>query len=150
MNYMSKYAFVTVLAAGAFTLSACAGGGLSNRKSPDEFAVTRQAPLVVPPDYALQPPRPGAPRPLAPDSQTQALEAMFGQGTKLPARSPVENQLLNDAKANNTDPSVRSTVDDTPSVDETTTVDKGAFLRELLDAPAGTRNAEIARVSVSG
>ena len=31
-------------------LSACGGGGLFNRQRPDEFAVQRQAPLVVPPD----------------------------------------------------------------------------------------------------
>jgi hypothetical protein len=30
------------------------------------------------------------------------------------------------------------------------TVDKGPFLRELLDAPAGPRNEQIARVTVGG
>ena len=46
-----------ILAAGLIaTLSACGGGrGLAGRDRPDEFAVSRQAPLVVPPDFALEP-----------------------------------------------------------------------------------------------
>ena len=49
------------LCAGA--LSACDSirkvAGL-NKKSPDEFAVTTKAPLVIPPDFNLRPPMPGA------------------------------------------------------------------------------------------
>ena len=41
-------------------LTACGGGGLANRDRPDEFAVARAAPLVIPPDFALVPPRPVA------------------------------------------------------------------------------------------
>lgn len=33
------------------------------RDAPDEFAVTTRAPLSMPPDYTLRPPRPGATRP---------------------------------------------------------------------------------------
>lgn len=33
------------------------------RDPPDEFVSTRRAPLSLPPDYALRPPTPGAPRP---------------------------------------------------------------------------------------
>lgn len=36
--------------------------GLS-RDMPDEFVVTTRAPLSMPPNYMLQPPQPGAPRP---------------------------------------------------------------------------------------
>jgi hypothetical protein len=61
---MRKAATLCLLVSGAGLLSACgAGGSLFNRVRPDEFAVTRQAPLVVPPDFALTPPNPGAPRP---------------------------------------------------------------------------------------
>ena len=47
----------------AATLSACEGGigdalGLG-KKAPDEFAVVRSAPLTLPPDFTLRPPRPG-------------------------------------------------------------------------------------------
>lgn len=52
----------------ALGLSACSGDDLSRsfgltRDTPDEFTVTTRAPLSMPPDYALRPPRPGAARP---------------------------------------------------------------------------------------
>lgn len=131
-------------------LTACGGGSIADRKRPDEFAIGKQAPLVIPPDYTLAPPRPGSPRPIGSDGQQQALEALFGPGVQLPPKSAVEHSLLNDAKASRVDASIRSTVGDTPGVQGTQTVDKGQFLRELLDAPAATRNAEIARVTVGG
>src|SRR5882757_8914201 len=47
------------------------------KKSPDEFAVTTKAPLVIPPDFNLRPPMPGA----APVNQTdpgvEAQQALF-------------------------------------------------------------------------
>lgn len=139
---------IGLLGAAALLLSACGGGGIAGRQRPDEFAVGRQAPLVIPPDYALTPPRPGAPRPLAADSQQQALEALFGPGVKLPPRSEIESKLLEDAKATRPDPAIRNTAGDNPGAPATPAVDKGAFLRELLDAPAGTRNPETAQVTV--
>ncbi|HWT41581.1 MAG TPA: DUF3035 domain-containing protein, partial [Sphingopyxis sp.] len=42
----------------ATTLSACGSNSLFSRDRPDEMMVSRQAPLVVPPDYALTPPAP--------------------------------------------------------------------------------------------
>ena len=55
-------------------LAAC--GGISiDRERPDEFAVQRQAPLVVPPDFHLVPPQPGAPRPAEGTASQQALVA---------------------------------------------------------------------------
>jgi hypothetical protein len=139
-----------LLLAPALLLAACASDDVADRKRPDEFAVGKQAPLVIPPDYALAPPRPGAPRPIGGDSQQQALEALFGPGVQLPPRSEIENKLLSDAKATRTDPMVRNTADDAPGAGGTASVDKGMFLRELLDAPAATRNADIARVTVPG
>ena len=44
------------------------------RDAPDEFQVTTRAPLSMPPDYALRPPRPGAARPQE-QSPRQAAEA---------------------------------------------------------------------------
>lgn len=134
----------------AVLVAGCKSSDIADRKRPDEFAIGKQAPLVIPPDYALQPPRPGAPRPIGADSQQQALEALFGPGVQLPPRSEIENKLLSDAKALRTDPGVRATADDGPGADGTAVVEKGSFLRELLDAPAGTRNADIARVTVAG
>ncbi len=141
---------VLLLGLAGFALAACGGGSIADRKRPDEFAVGRQAPLVIPPDFTLTPPRPGAPRPLAADSQQQALETLFGPGVRLPPRSEIENRMLDDAGATNTDPAIRNTAGDQPGTPSTTSVDKGVFLRELLDAPAGTRNAETARITTGG
>ena len=60
MNQFTRFALIAGL--GAMT-AACGSNGLLNRDRPDEFAVQRQAPLVVPPDFNLVPPKPGAPRP---------------------------------------------------------------------------------------
>lgn len=61
-------------------LAACGSGddvsrtfGLT-RDAPDEFQVTTRAPLSMPPDYKLRPPRPGAPRPQE-QSPREAAEA---------------------------------------------------------------------------
>lgn len=109
-------------------LSACGGGGLFNRQRPDEFAVQRQAPLVVPPDFALVPPAPGAPRPTDQGTAAQAQSALFGPAAP---RSGVEtsvNQLSGQAA-----PSIRSTVGD-PA---TQTVAKGDATRDIIAAPEG-------------
>ena len=96
---------LVLLVAGTVTLAGCgAGGGLFNRERPDEFAVQRQAPLVVPPDFALQPPQPGAPRPAESSVQQQTLDALFG-GPQ--ARSDIENNAL--SRAGTAAPSIRST-----------------------------------------
>ena len=129
----------------ALTLAACGGGGGFDRNAPDEFAISRQAPLVVPPDYNLVPPKPGAPRPLAADSQAQAIEALFGPGVAAPPKSSSEQQLLERSGADRTDPTARSTAGDT----ETNVVDKGAFARDILSAPAGA-SGDVAQVSIGG
>jgi hypothetical protein len=61
---MKTKATLILLAGGSAMLAACgSGGGILGRDRPDEFAVQRQAPLVVPPDFSLTPPAPGTPRP---------------------------------------------------------------------------------------
>ena len=62
----------------ALLLAGCAGGGLFGRGGPDEFAVARNQPLVVPPDFALTPPRPGEADAGGNDPRGQALQALFG------------------------------------------------------------------------
>ncbi len=49
------------------------------RDAPDEFTVTTRAPLSMPPDFSLRPPRPGAPRPMEQSPRTQAEEALVPQ-----------------------------------------------------------------------
>ncbi|WP_373487986.1 DUF3035 domain-containing protein, partial [Blastomonas sp.] len=61
---MRKLALVAGVSIAATVVSACgSSGGVFNRDRPDEFAVSRQAPLVIPPDFSLVPPSPGAARP---------------------------------------------------------------------------------------
>jgi hypothetical protein len=126
---MRKLAPLILLSGAAAMLTACGGGGgVFNRERPDEFAVQRQAPLVVPPDFTLTPPAPGAPRPAEGTAAEQALEAIFGGPAP---RSRVEASLLD--RAGRADPSIRSQVGDT----QTNTVAKGRVTRDIIAAPEG-------------
>ncbi len=65
-------------------LAACGGDELSrtiglSRDAPDEFTVTTRAPLSMPPDYTLRPPRPGASRPQELSERRQAEAALSPQ-----------------------------------------------------------------------
>jgi Protein of unknown function (DUF3035) len=83
---------------------------------PDEFAVVSHAPLAIPPDYTLRPPRPGA----APTSDvspiSKAQQAIFKAGDQDAAlpdadkRSPGENELLKRAGAASAPPDIRNTI----------------------------------------
>lgn len=126
----SKAKFIIVLSVGAM-LSSCGSSGL-NRARPDEFAVQRQAPLAVPPDFQLVPPEPGAPRPSEGTAAQQALEALFGGKA---ARSDVEVSALR--QAGDSEIGIRSTVGDFA----TYSVDKGNTTRTIIAAPEGDGQA---------
>ena len=118
------------VSASTLLLAGCAsGGGLYGRNAPDEFAVARNAPLVVPPDFALTPPRAGESAP-AVDSRNQAVQALFGGPS---ARSTAEQQLLQQSNAGNSAPGARSVVGDPNTV----VVDKGATTQTILAVPEG-------------
>jgi len=70
------------------SLAGCASGG---KKPPDEFAITTKAPLVVPPDYALRPPRPGESRPQELSSSQRAQQVLLGDTSAAP---PTEGEIL--------------------------------------------------------
>jgi len=125
---MRKITTPLLLAGGAALLASCGGGGVFQRDRPDEFAVQRQAPLIIPPDFNLVPPAPGAPRPAEGTASQQALDAMFG-GTA--PRSSVETSAID--RAGPAEPGIRSTIGDT----ETHTVSKGATTRSIISAPQG-------------
>jgi hypothetical protein len=131
-----------VLSAGVAALallSGCGGRRLGG-KGPDEFAVARQAPLVIPPDYALVPPQPGVARPQDNNPQGQALDALFGGSAQ---RSASERAVVTQAGAASADAGIRSAVAD-PA---TTVVDKGATTRDIVAAPEG--DGQDARVSTT-
>lgn len=129
-----------ILAASLATLALAACGGLSlDRERPDEFAVQRQAPLVIPPDFDLVPPAPGAPRPTEGTAAQQAMEALFGGNT---ARSAVENNTL--SMAGEPQIGIRSFVGD----ELTYSVDKGTATRTIIIAPEG--DGQAARVVIPG
>jgi hypothetical protein len=103
-------AVAAVALTGCDTLRSAAG---MEKSAPDEFAVTTKAPLVIPPDYNLRPPRPGA----VPTNQVEPTEAaedaLFGNdpatiAAQLPSTySESEKLLLANAKVQNIDPQIR-------------------------------------------
>ena len=104
--------------------------GVFNRARPNEFAVTRAAPLVVPPDFALTPPAPGTSRAQEADSSQQALQAMFGGPAP---RSAAETGALDQAGQTRAAAGIRSNVGDP----QTNVADKGTTTRDIIAAPEG-------------
>lgn len=145
---MNSRILIGIGAAALLALSGCGGKKtiFGNPNTPDELAVTRNAPLVVPPDFNMRPPRPGAPRAQEVDAQSQAVEALFGEGAKVAPKTPGEQALLDSAKANLALNDIRSTLRD----NGTTTANKGAFLKDLLAAEPGDRQPATATVSKGG
>jgi hypothetical protein len=123
--------------AAALLLAGCTSSGL-DRERPDEFAVARNAPLVVPPDFSLAPPRPGEAAPASADSRTQAIEALFGGPSP---RSAAETAILRQADEDRAAPGARSVVGDP----DTVVVDKGQTTQTILAVPEG--DGQEARVS---
>ena len=88
-----------------------------DKKSPDEFAVTTKAPLVIPPDFNLRPPLPGAPPTNTLDPSSNAEVALFNSANVDPQTiangmggnyTPAERLLLANAKAQLADPGIRA------------------------------------------
>jgi hypothetical protein len=98
------------------------------QKSLDEFAVARNAPLVIPPDYSLTPPVAGTVSMSAQDAQTQAIEALFGGPAP---RSSTETSMLERAGRDRASLGIRSTAGDP----DTRVVDKGQTTQAILAAP---------------
>ncbi len=126
---MRKFVLMSAGLTAAGSLAACGHSGF-DRARPDEFAVARQAPLIIPPDFSLVPPKPGAARVQAQTGQAETLDALFGGNA---GRSSAETATLTQAGGDVADPGVRSEVGD-PG---TTVVDKGQTTREIVAAPEG-------------
>jgi len=110
----------------AILLAGCGAFG-PKQKSLDEFAVVRNAPLVIPPDYTLTPPVAGTVTLSPQDAQTQAIEALFGGPAP---RSESERSMLDTAGRDRAALGIRSTAGDP----DTRIVDKGQATQAILAA----------------
>lgn len=98
------FALVAALTSGCAGFGRAIGGG---KNPPDEFAVTTKAPLVVPPDYALRPPKPGETRPEELSASERARQVLLGDVGAAPP-SPGEQYLLHKSNALTADPNIRN------------------------------------------
>ena len=110
-------------------LGGCAIFG--GRSAPaDEFAVARNAPLIIPPDYTLTPPVAGTAVLNPQDAQQQAIEALFGGPAP---RSATETSLLERAGRDRAMIGARSVAGDP----NTRIVDKGNMTATILSTAVG-------------
>ena len=132
-------ALVAMALLGACSAKGDRPGVMAGKSSLDAFAVSKRAPLTIPPDFVLVPPRPGAPRPQEADSSQQALSAMFA-GTQ-PAKSQTEKDIIGLTKTIS-EPGIRSSV----GANRVVTVDKGPATTTIL--AAASTNSENATVTL--
>jgi hypothetical protein len=110
------------------------------KQPPDEFAVTTKAPLIIPPDFNLRPPSPGA-APLNQTDPTSSAEiALFNTEDPQVAAaqlqgnfSPTERMLLAHAGVQNADPTIRA---DLQSDDTNRQGADPSFTDRILGSPA--------------
>jgi len=140
-SIMRKSAAIALVLVAATSLTACGRSGLLNRAAPDEMAVTRKAPLVIPPDFGLVPPAPGTADAQNNQLQKEALDALFGGPAP---RSNAETSALDAAGRDTAAAGIRSNVGD-PT---TQVVNKGSVTRDIIAAPEG--DGQNARASVGG
>ncbi len=110
---LNRAAVAAMLVAGA-ALAGCSHASSAlglNKATPDEFRVVAKAPLVIPPDYSLRPPKPGEPRPQELQPESAARVALIGE-RQGEARDDGEKMLVAKAGADKADPLVRYVVDD--------------------------------------
>jgi hypothetical protein len=117
----------------AVLTAAVAASGCAHKQTPDEFAVARNAPLIVPPDFSLAPPVAGTAGLTAGEAQQQAIDTLFGGPAP---RSPGETSLLDAAGRNDAQLGIRSTVWDP----DTRVVDKGRMTLDILSAKPTNTN----------
>jgi hypothetical protein len=118
---------LTVLVLAAATTTAGCSLFKSHAATPDEFAVARNAPLIIPPDFNLAPPVAGTAGLSPGEAQQQAIDTLFGGPAP---RSPGETSLLDEAGRNSAQLGIRSQVWDP----DTRIVDKGPETVKILTA----------------
>ena len=123
----------------AVLLSAVATAGCATRgRTPDEFAVARNAPLIVPPDFNLAPPVAGTAGLSPGEAQQQAIDTLFGGPA---VRSPGETSMLDAAHREDAALGIRSSLTNP----DTRIVDKGPTTVTLLQAQPTSTNIATAQ-----
>ncbi len=109
MTNGSRFLSLALLAGLGLAASGCGIGKAlgDNKNAPDEFAIATKAPLVVPPDYALRPPRPGESRPQELSPSERAREVLLGDPNAAPPTEG-EQYLLRKAGALSADSNIRN------------------------------------------
>jgi hypothetical protein len=128
-----RKALTAVVIVAAVATSGCSVFRSGRNKGPDEFAVARNAPLIIPPDFSLTPPVAGTGGLSAGDAQSQAIDALFGGPAP---RSAAESSMLDDAGRERAQIGIRSNVWDP----DTRVVDKGPTTLQILAAQPGDSN----------
>jgi hypothetical protein len=125
----------------AVLIAALGASGCAHRRAstPDEFAVARNAPLIVPPDFNLAPPVAGTAGLSAGDAQQQAIDTLFGGPAP---RSNAETSLLDQAGRDDAQLGIRSTVSDA----DTRVVDHGQATLTILSAQPTDTNVASAQI----
>ena len=112
-------------AVAALVLGGCDGAREAmgiGKQSPDEFAVVTRAPLSMPPDFGLRPPRPGADRPQEATVKESARDLIVKSGNPdassraVTSISQGESALLTKAGATNPDPGIRRAINRESSI----------------------------------
>ncbi|MBY0420967.1 MAG: DUF3035 domain-containing protein [Parvularculaceae bacterium] len=112
MRVINALGLASLIAAAALS-TGCAGFGRAlggGKNPPDEFAVTTKAPLVIPPDYALRPPKPGETRPQELSPSERARQVLLGDASTAPPTAG-EQSILRKANALTADPNIRNILD---------------------------------------
>ena len=133
-----RKALTAVVIVAAVATSGCAVFRNGRNTTPDEFAVARNAPLIIPPDFSLTPPVAGTAGISAGDAQQQAIDALFGGPAP---RCAAEMSMLDIAGRDRAQLGIRSNVWDP----DTRIVDKGATTLQILNAPAADTNVASAQ-----
>ena len=129
---------LTLVLVAAMTLGGC-NALRGTRATPDEFAVARSAPLIIPPDYSLTPPVAGTVTSSPQDAQSQAVEALFGGPAPRPQS---ESSMLEAAGRDHAALGARSVVGDP----DTNVVDLGAVTQAIIAAPESDSDIASAQI----
>lgn len=129
----------TLTAAALMAALAASGCAHKRASTPDEFAVARNAPLIVPPDFNLAPPVAGTAGLTPGEAQQQAIDTLFGGPAP---RSASETSLLDEAGRDSAQLGIRTTVGDP----DTRIVDHGQTTLTILNARAADSNIATAQI----